>query len=492
MFASYLPDLGVGTQALFRSAYGVLLLIALLRLVGHDRRFFVSERYGGYVGCSLLHDRFHTPVLMRLTLGVWGASAIGLIIGVASPWFGLLNVVLCRYFFVSMRWNSLLRGMGAPGFMLYWTGLVVFLLECTAHYAPELRNMALLVAQVDFALIFLSAGVYKLVAGYARNDGMNFGLVNPAWGYWSRQYQRLPPDHRAFVLLNHLGWSTEILAAALMLVPQLRFIGGLIILVTFAFVATQIRLGTLCSLVMVCSLLFFGPATQVGAWTDYVGGYVWPSSAPPLQPPAVLNAAMAVALWAYLLLLPVVHAGISFNFYAKRAFRPRILQRLLDRYANLFGIIIWRVFSIDHLNFFIRIYALRPHTRERALLNSYGLKGSRRYNEVAESITLTTLFTTLKYYPSNWRLFSERLLRYARTVQPVPRTDLIFEYVSIRRGAARFEMVPVAEYRVTADTANVEEHLLVPYAAPRMAAPLSPVHEGQRPGSYAPLVRPAR
>ena len=41
-----------------------------------------------------------------------------------------------------------------------------------------------------------------------------------------------------------------------MLVPPTRMLGGMFILVSFVFIATQIRLGFLCEMVMVCCLIF--------------------------------------------------------------------------------------------------------------------------------------------------------------------------------------------------------------------------------------------
>ena len=53
--------------------------------------------------------------------------------------------------------------MGAPGFMSYWLGLAVFLLEYTSHVAPRHPARARCWSlQVDLALIMLSAGVYKV------------------------------------------------------------------------------------------------------------------------------------------------------------------------------------------------------------------------------------------------------------------------------------------------------------------------------------------
>ena len=55
---------------------------------------------------------------------------------------------------------------------------------------------------------------------------------------------------------------------------------------------------------------------------------------------------ISAALWTYLALLPFAHAGLYYNFYARRRLAAP-LQWILDRYTNLFGLIIWRVFSVD-------------------------------------------------------------------------------------------------------------------------------------------------
>ena len=116
-----------------------------------------------------------------------------------------INVLFCRYFFIQMRWRGVLRGMGAPGFIAYWLGVAVLLLEYTRRFAPEFQGLALLVLQVDFALIMLSAGMYKFSAGYRQNDGMELGMVNPEWGYWPDFWGRMRPDSRWFRLFNETG-----------------------------------------------------------------------------------------------------------------------------------------------------------------------------------------------------------------------------------------------------------------------------------------------
>ena len=409
----------------------------------------MSERWGGYTQSSSLVDAVQNPVVYPLLMASWLLAAALVVVGWGGWWPALWNLLLCRYFFVRLRWRGVARGMGAPGFMTYWVGAAVFLLEFTARVAPERRGLALLVLQVDFAFIMLSAGLYKLSAGYPRNFGMEFGLANPQWGYWWRRYAAMPPGHWIVWMLNQLAWTTEVVAALLMLVPATRFLGALLIIGSFAFIATHIRLGFLCEMVMLGGVLFFHPGSggdRVAVWIvqAFGGSLVAPAAAPwPLA-----GTVLGVALWGYLILLPLAHAGLFYTFYA-RGTLPGPLQRALDR-TNFFGIIIWRVFSVDVVNFFIRIHAQPGGGGPRTVISRYGWRGGLRFGHVCESVTVTSLFTTLKYYPSNGPLFRDRLLRYARTVPCPEGSVLIFEYLSIRKAERRFDMVPAAEYVVDA------------------------------------------
>ncbi|HEY8188901.1 MAG TPA: hypothetical protein VIF64_22730 [Pyrinomonadaceae bacterium] len=481
------PQLSVDAQSLFRTVYGVLLLGHLILLLPHSRRFFMSERWRGYAQSSWDVDILQNPAAQPFVMTVWFFCAGLLLWGRWTVAAALINLFLCRYFFVHMRWKGVLRGMGAPGFMTYWLSAAVFLLEYTLHYAPQVRPLTLLVLQVDFALIMLSAGVYKCTAGFPRNHGMELGLVNPEWGYWWRFYKDLSPNHFLIKTLNHLAWTTEVVAAILMLIPPTRFIGALLIIFSFFFIATHIRLALLCHMVMLCGVLFFFP----DSYGDQFASWLMNASVPAVNTDGtvltIVNQALTIALWAYLFLLPLSYVGIYYNFFARKAL-PQPLQRILEAYTNFFGIIMWRVFTIDLINFFPNIYDQPRGGGERRLITRYGWRaGSVRFSHVGESITLTCLFTTLKYYPSNHGLFIERLLRYARTVPCPADSVLVFEYVGIDKTDTRFEFVTVSEYVVDVAAATVTEHVLNPHVNVYAAHAASPLHEGARPGSYVPL-----
>src|SRR5947207_11242049 len=228
-FDGFLPSpLSTSTQVFIRIAYGVLMLGTLVWALPHWRRFFVSEKWGGYAESSREIDFIQNPVSTFSVAVLWFSAVTLLTLGYWSTTAAFVNLIFCYYFFVRMRWKGILRGMGAPGFIAYWLAAVIFLLEYSIHHQPSLQPLVLLVAQVDFAFIMLSAGIYKLTAGYANNHGMEGGMVNPQWGYWWWIYQRVSPQHPLFPFLNHMAWSLEVLAGVLMLLPPTRFIGALL------------------------------------------------------------------------------------------------------------------------------------------------------------------------------------------------------------------------------------------------------------------------
>jgi hypothetical protein len=213
---------------------------------------------------------------------------------------------------------------------------------------------------------------------------------------------------------------------------------------------------------------------------------LWPVG-PAFHLPAGIAGALTWGLWIYLMLLPLAYAGLYYNFYGRKVL-PGRWQRILERYTNAFGMILWRVFTVDVINFFVAIYEEAPGGGRR-LISRYGAWDPTswfRYRHVGESICVTGIFTALKYYPSRPEIFRERLLRYARTVACPDDAVLVFEYVSILRGDRAFVFQPVREYRVDPRRGTITERVLDPAISVSAAHPLSPAHEAAAPGSYAP------
>ncbi len=476
-------------ERVLRTAYGALLLLQLGMTARQSKRFFVSEKHGGYVESSPLRDRLLTPWSAQVVTVVWMLAALGIVADVALLPATIVNLALCRYFFVEMRWKGILRGMGAPGYMTYWMACLValFALAHAIDRTGLLRAITLLTFRVDYALIMFMAGVYKLTAGYARGEGFERGLVNPWWGFWARRMRRLPPQAAAFRVLNHLGWSVEIVCGVLFLVPQVGVYAGALFAGSFLMIAATIRLTFLAEMVAVGTVLFVYPHT---GFDDWLVGVIRVSDAAPSGSTIgdVLAWALVACLVVYLALLPLAYAGMSVNFYArKRLVGP--LQRWLDWWIRLTGLILWRVFTSDVINFYadigIRSQASDPPT-PYLTMRPWDARTEWRYMHVGEFICLASIFTTLKYYPKDRALFEARILRYCRSL-PVPSGgEVVFDYRTIVKGATGFEFPIVARFVVNTATGKVEEHTLDPSFDLRAPARASPVYAGTRPGSYAP------
>jgi hypothetical protein len=481
----FLPTLSPEMQQIIRIGYAILMLCTIAWTALPGIWFFRSARYGGYGDRHWTTELLQNPFAHRLTLGLWITACVGILLGYNTVWCAAVNLAICWYYFVRTRWNSLLRGMGAPGFFCYWMGAAVFVLEMGRYLDPTGRVLAVavLVLQVDYALIQLCAGSYKSVCGYSRNAGMQLGLANPFWGHHWRFYKKMPPDHPVFRFLNQASFRVQIVGALLMLFPPTRWIGAAAIAASFLFVMTQIRLGFLLPKVMLGALLFI-PAGS--ALDRFIGGIV--QIAPSTQTIPILSEGQATVvcgmLIVYLVMLPLAKFCQWYNFLEGKTLNPP-LQRFLESWCNHFGIIIWRVFSVDVINFFVRVYQVDPDGQETeyTCFGKWSGAGTRgRYIQVAESIALTCVFTTLKYHPADSTLFTDKLVRYARTV-PCPEGGRIrFEYHSIDHTGSQFEFVHRNDFVVEPVYGSLESSSSAGSEVPEV----SPVRASAKMGSYLP------
>ena len=67
------------TQALMRSLYGALMLLTMVAALPHWRRYFLTERWGGYTKSSGFRDAVQNPPAIALWLTVWLVAIAGLV-----------------------------------------------------------------------------------------------------------------------------------------------------------------------------------------------------------------------------------------------------------------------------------------------------------------------------------------------------------------------------------------------------------------------------
>ncbi|GAC1401724.1 MAG: hypothetical protein NVSMB64_00360 [Candidatus Velthaea sp.] len=480
-------DLAPEAQTAFRILYALLLLAQLLLTLPQWRRFFTSERHGGYVVSSAWTDRVHSPPVVAAAMGLWIAAGLCLLFDWNTLAAAAVNAVIGRYLFVTMRWRSILRGMGAPGHMNMWIGTVILLLELSRVIDTNgiFRATVVSGARVDFALIIISAGIYKIAAGYARNDGFQRGLVNPWWGFFSTHLRKLPEDHIGFRLLNHLGYLSEVVGGTLFLVPGLAVYAAFAFGASFIVLGALIRLGFLAEMIAACAFLYVQAGDPVARLLSRT--FAAPAGVPVDPTRGLITTGLCLAVGLYVLLLPPAYAGMSANFYGRRRLPP-VLQTALDRWVMLWGLMLWRVFTRDLIEFHVGISVVQSDRTERAYwgMRPFEIKSGFRYMHVGEFICLASIFTTLKYYPADRKLFEERLLRYARTVPAAAGEHIAFDYYFIVAEGRRFRDVHAARFMVDPVAGIVAETTIDPRYDIRTAASGSPVRAGTRPGTYAP------
>lgn len=397
-----------------------------------------------------------------------------------------------RHYFIKERWNTVRRGGGAPGFMMHWALLLVFAIEATRAIdrTGNLPALVLTAARIDFAVIMICAGVYKAAVGFLHAEGMEYGRANPLWGYLWAFYKRRNPRSLYIRVMNIVSSSVEIVAGVFMLLPWAwaQFAGAVGISVSFLYVAMEIRLGRLAFLLVALPLIFL-PGMSASVAGAPIGSPLWES-------PEAVRQVLTVLIWGYIAVLPVVKVVQYVNFFG-RVSLPQPFQRLISWYANWLPIIIWRVFTPDVINFFVRIHGEDAATRHWNAIShedtTYNYKNwgapwlKLRFLHVMESISIVSVFTTLKYFPSNRRLFQQKLISYAHSLNvslSSPCTKFRFDYVRIDKTETCFAYNHVMTFCVDLATGEVTEERLLDSFDPKRPAARSPVVETVAPGSY--------
>ena len=437
------------TEDVFARSIGVLILLDWLAF----QPFFTVAFRPRDTRPLLLSDK----LLCFVVNALWLVAALCL---VAAPggWRLAALVILYgifRYYFIQKRWSSIRRGFGAPGFMSHWVVFYLLLIESSAWLdsSGRLPSAVLTLMRFDFALIILCAGVCKMLCGYFVNAGMEYGGANPIWGYYWNSFHKTNPRAMYVRLMNCLASGVEMGAGISMLIPNAwtQVCGAVAISLSFLYISAFIRLGRLAFLMALIPVIYTPTFDQsICAMHQFV--------VPPiLTPSAIFGCEVLIKVIMALLLGSKVVQYL--NFFANwRA--PEPLQSIVNRFGNLWPVIIWRVFTVDVTNFFIRIYSISSdgvvtrvvHEAETYSYRDWkNLRLKLRFLHVTESIALVSVFTTRKYFPSRPELFYDKLVRYAQSVAlmlPEMPQALRFEYMSIEKSKEKFLFVPTGSFKV--------------------------------------------
>jgi hypothetical protein len=443
-------------------------------------RYFRSENHDGYQD-SYQIKKLDKAIWLWFKIMTWALMVLFINLD-RFRLFALIFLVVANHNqFVRQRWKSLARGLGAPGFMLYWCSCALLLLEISDHVDQNAGVILSFVIVIDFGTIMITAGFYKIGAGYRKGTGIEYGMVNPQWSYFPEQLRHIPIKIRSLVfrLLNESSWLLEIFGGTLLVFHKSRWLGAVLIALIFVSLVPLIRLGFLCLTVLLCVLIVSqldeGP---VSSWRALIRAFGDNGS-------NVASKTVIISVVGYFVMMLFVRVVQLINVFRHRQVQ-RLSQSIADRIANFFGIILWRVFTPDVTAFWIRVEIVESPNNSQTLgaptliVSNWG-KG--RFFLVSEAITLTSIFTLPRYFPHNRELFENRLRRYANSLS-VPTDDLVrFVYVEIDKQGSEFVDLETAFFDVDINsgviTSEIQDRSLI-------AKPFknSPVRAGIKLGSY--------
>ncbi len=503
-------NLVIWLESLFRHVDYSVYYYSLLVLFTLDLVFFLPMASTFFDDQGPRNNRLQARVIclfliwaLSLTLAASSENAPRLL--------GLIGLFfLFRFFFISRRWKTVRRGFGAPGFMSHWAIRFLLFFEIARCFDPSQRLLRTLIEvyQIDFAVIMICAGTYKALSGYLNNDGMEYGRVNPSWGYHWRFFGKKSPHGFYPYLMNCVAAIVELVAGVFMLIPNstTRLLGAIAISLSFYYVANFIRLGRLAILMVVLPLLYWPTVHNNLLEVRAVSWAPLPFEMP-LELPSTVVSGLVLLCWMYVGILPLVKFNQYYNMLSGRVL-PRWLHVPLTAFANFVPIIIWRVFTADLVNFYVRIVVegKRIPNGELALVdeNLYSARGCRRflfklrYLHVTESIALTSLFTTLKYFKSNRKMFDDKMCVYSnvflRTIDPLIEKDverIRYEYISIQKAKESFLYQHVGNFYFDRATQLIREEKVDSDFDFSARTEHSPIRETTGRGSYEAKPSPA-
>lgn len=450
----------ISEYSMIASALNLAFLIMSLGVLVNA---FSSSLYGGYIFSDSLRIRLrHTKWQSKTIILLWLCASILVFFGY-SPIFGsFVCLVITYYFFIYLRYDSVSRGFGAPGYFITFANLSSVSLQLVQEYQP--KNLDLIASLIGFEIgtIMLVSGIYKCSAGYLDGRGINVGLNNPMWAYRPRYWKSWAPNKKRTKLINWVSILGEIFGGLLLMSFKFQLAGALVISLMFVGVMFKVRLGSLCPTIIFVTL-----------GTALVSSEIEKSSKSLINP----NFFAVVAVSVQVLIL-LVYLGISFNFYRMKSL-PSFLQKPLNTIVSFFGISLWRVFTSDMTSIFVRIYCI-DSIGKRKELSEWSARRNRRFNFVGEAIAVTSIFTFLKYQ-SSFEAFEKRLICYAKTL---PGNLFEFEFHYVETGEVSASTRHVRTYSVNTPLAKVTELIVDSSFNPSAAEIHSRVSAKKRYGSY--------
>lgn len=415
-------------------------------LIPGGYRFFIPNKHGGYLSNALsfhIPGRFTTVALFWIFLNITNLQAQNLPLKII---LFLLNTLIANYFFIFLRHSNIGRGMGAPGYFTYFSNFIGLCVSFGAF--TNMLQLQSIIKQAILILlggIFVISGLYKLNSGFTLKDsyGLNVGLCNEMWSRWPNLFMKIPPKSWIFKTAQFISSWGEIFGGLLLITGYFSKLGAVVLIAMFLGIGLLVRLGLLIPQLIFCLSL---PFVDFSSRSDKLG-YQFNA----------MTTLLIVGL--YLFVMGEMLTYIIFLSQSKIVnFKiSRVLYPIAIFYSKYFGTILWRVFTPDITSLHINIFLVDSDMSKRKL-TSWDDKKCFRYRYVGEAITVASIFTSLRYWPSNYEIFKTRILSYARTLNTIGCLYVIFEVSRVKIDQQNSKLDLVSLFVLNLSESYISEH----------------------------------
>lgn len=443
MFDFFYVEISVNSYLAFKIYSGFIFLLDLLLFTPYLQRDFGVA----YQTNSFIKTKFRAVLFWF----IWFAGSVGLMWPYLNWFAPLILAIIFRYFYIYSRGTNLFRGGGAVGMFPAFIATSIFIVELMlfAGFSWVAVTLFLNFMLFHVGIVTLCAGIYKLTAGYLRGEGLEYALHNHMWSYWGFFLKGRPLPHQNLIwLVNCWIAVQQTLIGLLMTWPGTREYGTALLSLGFFTLFFTLKLGNLCLLVVAYSMLFMN---FEGVYLGYLANQV---------------SLEAQAFPAAEQILPSIFAGLAIFYIAVKAMQyaqfyfhfslPKKLKLIVEKIGFYAPILVWRVFSKDIVNFYIKVeeldkqgitHRLNPDTFYNP--NACGIFAKIRFFHVAESCVLSSIFLSVRYDPDNFPEAVTKLKRYSDTLWDqmlCSKNELAFTYTKIIKQGDKMEFIDVEKW----------------------------------------------
>lgn len=408
---------------LYVKTVAIINLFQYVLLIPNYKLIFSEKKFGGYLDRKKMSLKFES----ELVTVVWILLNFLLLLEIEIIYTSFMLLLFCYYYFILHRFTSISRGMGAPGYFTFFINKINFLIILASEYFPNSLNYLVNFISTEIGLIFVVSAVYKIKSGYLTDRGINIGLVNPQWSYFPNFWQKISPFSIKFKILNFLSIYMELLGGIFLCIPKTQIAGFTLITLTFLAVATTVRLGVLCiQIILSVSIVFINTLETKNLTYRH----------------DVLKIILFI-----IIIAEIISYLVNFMILTKEYNFKFIIRRFVQLMNKYYGISLWRVFTSDITSIYVEVYA-KNKFGEYKLLSEWDKWNCFRYRNVGESITITSIFTTLKYFPADSNLFENKLLTHSYSIKHYDFIKYKVYYIDSNIAHSFHEFVLISHFNV--------------------------------------------